>query len=762
MREIDGLSYTYDVGELATGASFGNQKLFICTDARSNLLSAWSASDNQWYCGPVRFHFSVGDEKLAPMVTRFFPAYQETIYGTEGVVLSHRIFVPFAAGYKRAVCWLLEVQAEGPRLVEIAVDIQFLPAIDPELAAALSLGQREKQIQLRLERGLVVAQTVPTYYSRFDRTEGRSREVRIFGSSGPPAAHLFTEPGRAQLLYRVLVEGYYDLPFVLGLSPAGQQVAWQGFLALSEISSAFEDTRKQVDQTLAQCHLYTPDPDVNRGLQWAKVNVLRAQQKFRRGPAVVHDPPGDIVAVRDVAWCSLAGSYMSPDDTGQMLRYVAAEASYETGKLADHFHADSGEREDYGLNINNATPLFVVAAHHHAAVTQDDAFLEAIYPAVKRAADYIVLQVQDGLVQCTAEGTNVYGIAGWRNRIPGYTLNGAVTEINALSIWALRAATALARQKDQPDHVERWSAVAEQLTESLNQRLISRETGVYLLARDPSGRQRPTLTGDLVFPILAGVAPPILEERILDLLHGGVFWSEAGVHTVGVNQPEYHPSFADGLMGGVWSALTAWVAYAGRHRYPEHVAEALHRIFASAEPEIPAERGHVVPGQFPEWLDGDTFESLGCALGSRTAAAYLWLGLEGLAGLSPGEDGLSIEPTLPAEWRWLAAARVPCAGTDTSAALSPALKRSEGTRLSFCYHDGALHVNRAVESQLPVQVYDSIEPVADAPGVVLLLSRGGEQRLFVASADQGMDTEIVAGGRRWSVKLAAGEAALLS
>ena len=104
MREIDGLSYTYEVDELASGASFGNQKLFIHTDARSNLMSAWSASDNQWYCGPLQFRFSVRDEVLIPMVTRFFPAYQETIYGTEGIVLSHRVFVPFAAGYERALC----------------------------------------------------------------------------------------------------------------------------------------------------------------------------------------------------------------------------------------------------------------------------------------------------------------------------------------------------------------------------------------------------------------------------------------------------------------------------------------------------------------------------------------------------------------------------------------------------------------------------------------------------------------------------------
>ncbi|RME44680.1 MAG: hypothetical protein D6791_12605, partial [Chloroflexi bacterium] len=141
-----------------------------------------------------------------------------------------------------------------------------------------------------------------------------------------------------------------------------------------------------------------------------------------------------------------------------------------------------------------------------------------------------------------------------------------------------------------------------------------------------------------------------------------------------------------------------------------------------------------------------TGESLGRALSPWAAAVSLWLGLEGLAGLSPGGESLAIHPTLPADWGWLAVAHVPYAGT----------------LLSFCYLDGVLHVNRPVESQHPVEVYDAIEPVADAPGVVLLLSRAGEQRLFAASVEEPVDAEVVADGRRWPIRLEAGEAVLLS
>lgn len=743
--EIDGLSYTYDVDALGTGASFGNARLFVRTDARSNLLGAWSASDNQWYCGPLRFRFSVQDTELEPMVTRFFPAYQETIYGTEGVVLSHRVFVPLASGYERAVCWLLEVQAEGPRLVEIAVDIQFSPVVEAGLDEALTFEQREKRIDVRLERGLTVAQTLPTYYSALDETLGRAKEVRVFGSTGPPTVHLYSEPGRAQLLYHVLVEGYYDLPYVLGVSPAGEQVAWHGFLALSEITAAFQDTQRRVERWLDRCQLYTPDPVINRGIQWAKVGLLRSQQRFRRGPTLLHDPPGDVITVRDVAWGSLGATYMDPETTGEGLRYVAAEARYETGQLADQFAASTGEREDFGLNINDATPLFVIAAHHHYAASQDNGFLDAIYDAVRSAADYIVLQIEDGLVQCRAEGTNVYGIAGWRNRIPGYALNGAVTEINALSIWALRAAAALAQHRQRCEHAARWSAVADELVEGVNQMLLSETTGVYLLARDLSGRERITLTGDLVWPILAGAASPKQAERALDLLHGALFWTESGVRTVAVNEPAYHPASAGGRLGGISAPLTAWVAYAGRQRYPAHVAEALHNLHALVESPAPVRHGEMVPGQFSGWLDGETGATLDRGFSATTAAMYLWLALEGLAGLALDLDGLGVEPSLPADWSWSAVV-APYAGGD----------------VALCYLDGVLHVSRPVHSPLPVEVYDAIEPVVGAPGFALLLTRGEEQRLFVATAADPVDTTIGAGGREWRVVLDAGEAVLLT
>ena len=53
------------------------------------------------------------------------------------------------------------------------------------------------------------------------------------------------------------------------------------------------------------------------------------------------------------------------------------------------------------------------------------------------------------------QGTDVWGNATWRNIIPGYTLAGAVTEINAPAVWAWPEPPALAEAAERRD-AARW------------------------------------------------------------------------------------------------------------------------------------------------------------------------------------------------------------------------------------------------------------------------------------------------------------------
>jgi hypothetical protein len=73
-------------------------------------------------------------------------------------------------------------------------------------------------------------------------------------------------------------------------------------------------------------------------------------------------------------------------------------------------------------------------------------------------------------------------------------------------------------------------------------------------------------------------------------------------------------------------------------------------------------RNNSVPGQFSEWLHGETLVNQGMMLSPWDAPRYLWASVEGAAGLQVLGATPQIEPHLAREWRWLAAVNVPFQG----------------------------------------------------------------------------------------------------
>ena len=258
-----------------------------------------------------------------------------------------------------------------------------------------------------------------------------------------------------------------------------------------------------------------------------------------------------------------------------------------------------------------------------------------------------------------------------------------------------------------------------------------------------------TRTADLVFPLLAGVADSGRARRSLDLLHGDEFHTPYGTHTVGSEEAEYHPNFGHGLMGGLWPNLTAWVAYAGRSVYPERLAEMMSSVYALSEPEDPVAGGHLVPGEFPEWFDGETFESRGMAMSPWMPPTYLWLGVEGLAGVTPTGDQPTIGPNLPKHWQWLSMRNLPY----------------RGDRISFFWHKGTLHTTHAVSSLLPQVVYahDVTDEVAVDPdyGLAVTALERDEGVTILLAATRGFEGVVHFRGGQHDIHLSAREATLI-
>jgi hypothetical protein len=772
------LCYTYPVSKLWSGGSYGNLDCFARTDRLSNLDGFWHAGSNDWLCGRIEFYIQADGRSLEPVHTRFYPGHQITTLRSEGQGLeAHKmVFVPYGApaGEGSRFYTVLSLLATSHTEVTVTLDVRWPPVYTRHHTKQPERYHTQRRVRQRVEpytvdnvaRAILWAETVPLRVDRWDTVLGSAGEVRAILLPGEPHA-TFSEPGRARLVFELTLtpHKHVALPFVLATGTDGPDALRAQLLAdtFPTWEEALALTRSAYNAVLGTAFVHTPNARINRGLQWAKANTVRVQHEYRLGMGFTNDPPQDIVVVRDCAWYGMGADWLTPGFVQGMYDLILRYGVHEGGKIAEYVHADTGQREDYGLNINDDTPLFVLGAHHHYAVTGDEAFLRRAYPAVAQACDWVLAQRRDdmgGLVWCAVQGTDVWGSATWRNIIPGYTLNGAVTEVNALCCWALRQGAALADELGREDDARRWRWAADRLREAINARLGTPD-GLYVLSLSGEGANV-TRTADLIFPVLAGVADEERARRILDLLYGPQFYTPYGVRTVGLGEAEYHPYFGHGLMGGVWPNLSAWVAYAGRRLYPERLVEVMDHLYALCEPQDPAKWGHVVPGEFPEWLDGESFESLGMAMSPWMPPTYLWLGIEGLAGVTAGASeggaehgqGLEVNPNLPAGWRWLVVRNLPY----------------RGERISFFVCDGTLYTTRRVACRLPQEVFahdESDEVVADegltavaldGPQGAVMLVTVHDTRSEGAEAVEGM---VRFRGVEYPVRLSAGGCTLI-
>ena len=190
----------------------------------------------------------------------------------------------------------------------------------------------------------------------------------------------------------------------------------------------------------------TPDANVNRGVLWAKANMLRTQLCAPTGWWFVNDPTRSNNSVgRDTASFALGSDYVMPAFSRESVRWYLRHAQ-RSGKIVEYYDIRNGKANDYGLNVNDDTPLIILAVAHHYLVTGDIDFVRESYAAVKRAADYLLSQRDErGLVWCTSTGTGMQGIVGWRNIIDDYRISGASTEVNSECYAAFVAMAGMAR-----------------------------------------------------------------------------------------------------------------------------------------------------------------------------------------------------------------------------------------------------------------------------------------------------------------------------
>ncbi len=710
---MQGLSYEYDVNKLWLGGSYGNIEIFTRTDARSNLGGLWYAEDDQFYIGRMVMSLAVGGERLEARTTTFMPVSQQTTYVGHDVEARKTFFVPYGKLDRRRVYQVARLRNFLPReqTVEITLNVQYPQFAFAEFSKLPDMTQKNKLVTSEVRDGLVVT-----------TTQGREGEVRVIGA---PAAELTDskfDARTAALTYRVTLGPHEEreVPFIVVISNEGAEdaVARYRASAAEEPGAVLAATEKAVGDILRTSDILTPDPAITRAIKWAKINTIREQRHYPIGNSFTNDPPQDILVVRDIAWFSVGSDYLTPAFSRGAMELVRDYGVEPGGEITEYIMACENPpfKSNYGLNINDDTPLFIFAVHHHYALTADDEFLRGMWPTVRDAANWILAQKRGGLIWCTSEESNVWGIASWRNIIPEYQINGAVTEINAECYMALRLAGRCAEMVGEFEESERFLNEALELKKNINTQLVSEETGLYLLNIAYDGTRRHNVTGDMIFPVMFGVADEEMSERVLARLYEEDSWTPYGVRTVPKGEPEYDPEYGVRLIGGVWPNLTGWVAYASRIDHPEKMIEGMRNIYRVSEVENPLAFKNVVPGQFPECLHGDSFQSRGMALSPWMPATFVWLAIDGLLGFRPQVTELSVQPHLPESWQWLAIKDVPY----------------RGRRFSLFYHRGTIYSSQQVDTGYPLELFDEdVSHLVDTNAYVIALRRAEEIVLFM-------------------------------
>jgi len=716
-------SYTYPIDKLTTGSSLGNYHLFARFDAETNLKGLWSADDNQFYVGEWECSFDVDGIPAQGRFTEFFPESQSTTYSHEGVTVTKLAFLPFF------------LEQEANRHVDEMHSLVYLIRL---------LNESEARRHVRFRQMIYFPADRSPLFTKQPPLEQMDKQVKITSSAS--SCEIITENAEAEA--RVLVSGMpwklcegndrslmiefeidleqgerKEVPFVLSISDKGIDQAHRNAGKSDSPGLLLEKSRGSYTSLLRRSMVLTPDDVINRGVAWAKVNTVRVQHRYPIGEAFTNDPPQDIVVVRDVAWYVFGSDYLTPEFSRNMLDVVNSFGVHEGGKLTEYIHANEirPEKHDYKLNINDDTPLLVAALFHHGMTVGKDEFWEKYYPRMRTASEWIISQMKDGLVVCSAEGTNVWGICGWRNIIDNYTLSGAVTEVNAECYFALKCTSEIAKLLGRTSEKEYFESHAEILKSSVNKHLLSDVTGLYLLNRDIAGAPHHDITGDQIFPVFFGIADDGTKKNILKRLTHDDLWTSFGSRTVSPGEKNYDPDFGYQLMGGVWHNLTAWVSYCIRHDEPERLVEGMHNIYRLPEINNLKEYQNVVPGEFPERLHGETFASRGMSLSPWMPPTYLWLAIEGLVGVKPSTGAIEISPAIPVSWNWIAVKDLPWRGSHITALL----------------FEGVLYCSEHVTSRYPLRVGELLDVRSDNQIIAAMSFRLSDGIvLFAVSAEK--------------------------
>lgn len=697
-------AYILPETETPFGHTLGNFKSFATATPKGGIRGLWDANTDRIIFGTHHVAYRLRDAErtfLPHQIERTFtfrPHAQISYFKLQDRLdVVETFYVPHGRRFDRSVAFVLEIALRNAGAQPVAASV---------MPWALLIGQRfygepEKDVRASVDGARIRAVNDETGAVRLwgasrrphaalialrEHTihvamqSGDLREHAYLDEVTPPLAEYVSHRIFGALEYRIDVApgATENLRVVVLFDGAGTEAASEAFEALLSDDAALADTEAYYATALADARFLVPSPAVSRGVVWAKTNMLRIVKEYPQGWGSTNSPPSDILVSRDTSWFVHGFDYFMPQFSRDAIDLFNRHLE-ESGQVVEYVRGVSGFKTSYDLNVNDDTPLHLIAILHHYNSTRDVAWVRSLHSLIVRIADYLLSQRDErGLVFCNAKGVDMYGIASWRNIIPLLQLDGAVTEINAECAYAFDAVATLCTVAGDAETGARYADEARRLREKMVTHLYNRDSGAFVLNYDKHGNYQDDFTADEVFPVLFEIVGPQERASILQRLLQTDFTTPVGLRTISTADAWYFPSHGFGLLGGIWPDLTLWFAVAlARNGFARECAVQLGAVYAAME--AGAAR-NAVPGQFAEWFDGGSLTNRGMYLSPWTGAKYLWAVAETAGGLDGYRtaDHLHLAPLVPPEWRWTAAVRVHAGGTSCTYVVDAVRKRIYG------------------------------------------------------------------------------------
>jgi glycogen debranching enzyme len=313
----------------------------------------------------------------------------------------------------------------------------------------------------------------------------------------------------------------------------------------------------------------------------------------------------------------------------------------------------------------DSTPLYIVLAGLYWRRTADRETLEAIWPNVKAALEWIDRYGDadgDGFVEYRRRTDGGLANQGWKDSEDAvFHADGtlaeppiALCEVQGYVYLARLLAAEMANDLGETVLSVRLHGQAEELREKFEERFWDEELGTYVLALD--GRKRPcrvrsSNAGQLLF---TGIVSAGRGERLAQLLLSREFFTGWGVRTIGAAESRFNP--ASYHNGSIWPHDNALIAL-GLARYG--ALQAVERITTGLFDAA----AHMDLRRLPELFcgthrrpdKGPTLYPIACSPQAWAAAAPMAL-LQACLGLQVNASRREVlvrHPRLPSMMEWV-------------------------------------------------------------------------------------------------------------